>query len=76
MRIAEPAKQRALRCLPPDQQTVCEQEAVKVSLDNLLTFPWIEERVRARRLRLHGVIFDIRSGDLAVLDADGNFTAV
>jgi carbonic anhydrase len=76
MRIAEPAKQRALACTPADRQTVCEQEAVKVSLENLLTFPWIAARMNSARLRLHGAIFDIRSGVLSVLQADGRFAPV
>ena len=76
MRIAEPAKQRALACTAADRQTVCEEEAVKVSLENLLTFPWIAERVNSARLRLHGAIFDIRPGVLSVLQADGRFVPV
>ena len=76
MRIAEPAKRRALACEVADWQTVCEHEAVKVSLDNLLTFPWIAERVRGAQLQLHGAVFDIRSGALSVLAADGRFAAV
>jgi len=73
MRIAEPAKQKALACTLADRQAVCEREAVKLSLDNLLTFPWIAERVNAARVRLHGAIFDIRSGVLSLLQGDGSF---
>ena len=53
-----------------------EEDAVKVSLENLLTFPWIAERVNSARLRLHGAIFDIRSGVLSVLQADSRFVPV
>jgi carbonic anhydrase len=45
-----------------------EREAVKVSLANLRTFPWIAERERAGRLRLHGAHFSIAEGRLYVLD--------
>jgi carbonic anhydrase len=76
MRIAEPAKRRALACTTADRQTACEEEAVKVSVENLLTFPWIAERVNSARLGLHGAIFDIRSGFLSVLQADGKFALV
>lgn len=76
MRIAEAAKQKALACEPADRQAACEQEAVKVSLENLLTFPWIADRVAAKRLSLHGTMFDIRTGVLSLLMADGTFAAV
>jgi len=76
MRIAEPAKRRVLERGSADPQTDCEQESVKLSLENLLTFPWIAERVAARRLTLTGTLFDIRSGVLTLLDPNGNFAPV
>src|SRR5271170_1790426 len=76
MRIAEPAKHRALECCPDNVQTACEQEAVKLSLEHLLTFPWIAERVEAGTLRLTGMSFDIRSGVLTVMGPDGVFAPV
>jgi carbonic anhydrase len=45
-----------------------EREAVKVSLANLRTFPWIVERERAAKLSLHGSHFSIAEGRLYVLD--------
>ena len=75
MRIAEPAKRRVLACHPADPQTECEREVVKLSLDNLMTFPWIAERVKAGQLRLHGATFDIRFGKLWLLQPDGGFAA-
>jgi carbonic anhydrase len=45
-----------------------EQEAVKVSLANLRTFPWIAERERSGRLKLHGAHFSIAEGRLYILD--------
>jgi carbonic anhydrase len=76
MRIAEPAKHRALACRPADPQTACEHEAVRLSLENLMTFPWIAERVKDGRLRTFGATFDIRTGVLAFLDAEGKFQPV
>ncbi|MBW0006083.1 MAG: carbonic anhydrase, partial [Sphingomonas sp.] len=45
-----------------------EQEAVKVSLANLRTFPWIAQRERAGSLKLHGAHFSISEGRLYMLD--------
>ena len=57
--------------------TEMEREAVKVSLANLRTFPWIAEREAAGRLKLHGAHFAIAEGRLYVLDeAEGNFRPV
>jgi carbonic anhydrase len=54
-----------------------EYEAVKVSLANLRTFPWIAEREKNGRLKLHGAHFSISEGRLYVLDeAEGNFHPV
>ncbi len=76
MRNATDAMERALADATADPQTACEHEAVKLSLSNLLTFPWIRERVFAEQLRLHGATFDIRSGELSVLQPSGRFTPV
>ena len=54
-----------------------EHEAVKVSLANLRTFPWIADRERAGQLKLHGAHFSIAEGRLYVLDeAEGEFRPV
>jgi carbonic anhydrase len=77
IRIAEPARARALACDDgTDPQLCCEREAVKLSIDNLMTFPWIRERVEAGTLRIQGAHFDIRSGALSMLGADGQFSIV
>jgi carbonic anhydrase len=54
-------------------QTALEQEGVKVSLANLMTFPFVQERVEAGKLRLHGAVFAIADGKLRVLQDDGHF---
>jgi carbonic anhydrase len=54
-----------------------EREAVKVSLANLRTFPWIAEREQAGELKLHGAHFSIAEGRLYILDeAEENFRPV
>lgn len=56
---------------------VCERAAVLVSLENLMTFPAIRERVAGGRLRLHGWYVDIRSCALSVYNpAKQNFEPV
>jgi len=53
---------------------VLEWEAIKVSLANLRTFPFIAEREAEGSLKLHGAWFAIAEGSLYVLDeAQGDF---
>jgi carbonic anhydrase len=54
-----------------------EREAVRVSLANLRTFPWILEREQSESLQLHGAHFSIAEGQLYILDeAEGDFRPV
>lgn len=53
-----------------EQLAEMEREAVRVSLENLMTFPWIRARVEAGTLRLHGWYFDLATGELQELDRD------
>lgn len=74
--IAEPARARALAVPPEQRQSVCEHDAVCLSLDNLMTFPWIKDAVEAGHTTLHGCFFDIRSGVLEHLSEDGVFRPI
>ena len=48
-----------------------EAEVVRLSLANLMTFPWIAEAVAAGRLTLQGYWFDVHTGVLASVGPDG-----
>ena len=47
-----------------DQARAMEKQAIVTSLENLMTFPWIEEAVSAGELTLHGLWNDIGEGGL------------
>jgi carbonic anhydrase len=65
------------RELDPDAFLEMEREAVRVSLANLRTFPWIAAREQAGDLMLHGAHFSVAEGRLYVLDeAEGEFRPV
>jgi carbonic anhydrase len=55
-----------------NQVRACEQEAILVSLDNLLTFPWILERIAQKKPTLHGWHFDLEHGELLRFNPDSN----
>lgn len=58
--------------LTPEAFLAMELEAVKASLANLRTFPWVIEREAAGRLALHGGHFSISEGLLYLLDEAEN----
>jgi carbonic anhydrase len=66
--IARPVRERVLRDLAgrpqAEQIRACEHGAIAQTLENLMTFPWIRERVERGDLELHGWYFDIEAGDL------------
>lgn len=68
MSIAAAAREQVLQAYPEaaqaDQAHACELAALRVSLNNLRTFPWIEERVQRGELTLHAWYFDIGAGRL------------
>jgi carbonic anhydrase len=69
MRIAAPVLQEA----PPhghDHLTHYETAAVRLTLRNLMTFPWIAEPAGAGRLALHGFRFGVRTGVLTRLEGN------
>lgn len=76
MSMAASVRERLLRCEHAERQQQAELEVVKLSLANLMTFPWIAERVAAGSLRMHGAWFAIRSGELRLLQSDGSFQPV
>ena len=60
-----------------ERHTAMERDCVRLSLENLMTFPFVAERVTAGALRLSGARFGIADGRLEMLDrASGEFRAV
>jgi carbonic anhydrase len=51
-----------------------ERAAIELSLINLMTFPYVAERVSAGQLALHGAYFGVATGVLLVRGPDGSFT--
>ncbi|SMC26290.1 carbonic anhydrase [Andreprevotia lacus DSM 23236] len=68
VQIALPAREQVLSELahktPAQQLRACEMASIIVSLDNLMSFPFIVERVEAGTLSLIGWYFDIQEGAL------------
>ncbi len=58
-----------------DGQTALEKEGVKVSIENLKTFPFVQAGLDAGTLSLEGAVFAINDGKLMVLGENGEFAA-
>jgi len=55
-----------------EQVKKLEQKGILTSIDNLMSFPFIAERVKAKKLSLHGVILDIGEGTIKQFDESSN----
>lgn len=68
MRLAEEARDDTERefagATLEERECAIERRAILGSLDNLMTFPWIRERVEQGALKLHGWYFDMEHGEL------------
>lgn len=66
MDIATPAKEKVLADHPNTNSSelnyYCEKQSLLVSIDNLMTFPWIQSRVEENQLHLHAWYFDLATG--------------
>ena len=51
-----------------ERQRALEMECVKTSIKNLRTFPFVSSIEERGKLNLHGAYFDIKTGELSVLN--------
>ena len=47
---------------------MCEQESIAASMTNLMSFPWIRQRVELGELQIHGLWFNVQEGTLFQLN--------
>jgi carbonic anhydrase len=47
-----------------------ERASIVITLDNLMSFPWIRSRVEDHQLQLLGAYFDVGTGDLQIYDPE------
>ena len=72
--LVAPAEAKAGDSSAPDYLTRMEHAMVSQSMENLLTFPFVRERVEDGRLQIHGAHFGVADGILLVRDPEtGDF---
>ena len=71
MDILRPGYERVSSIADTDEQLrALEKEAVLVSLENLMTFPFVKDAVEAEVLTLHGLWTDVGEGSLLQYEAE------
>ncbi|WP_299926615.1 carbonic anhydrase [uncultured Pelagimonas sp.] len=68
MDILRPGYEQVKDIAPEDQARALEKESILVSLNNLMTFPFVQKAVAANDLSLHGLWTDIGEGGLEGYD--------
>ncbi len=73
MDILRPGYERVKDIEDPSERTAAlEKEAVLVSLENLMTFPFVKEAVETGNLTLHGLWHDIGEGGIEQYSRESN----
>ena len=74
--LLDTAKERVSH-IDGDRHTALEYESIRVTLENLATFPFVAEAMRDRGLKLVGARYGVADGSLELLDSEtGTFHAV
>lgn len=76
MDILRPGYDRVTGLPAEEQVPALEKMAIRVSLDNLMTFPFVADAVEAGELSLHGLWHDIRDGELMMLSEEDRWVPV
>lgn len=64
VKLLESARARVMESGSLNPQFALELEGIESSLENLMSFPWVAEAVKAGDLELHGAWFAIKHGEL------------
>ena len=77
VRLLDEARDDILSRKVNDPQRALEFAGIDTSLTNLMTFPFVEERVKAGKLDLHGAWFAIAHGELHWRDeSSGEYSVI
>ena len=76
MDILRPGFERLPKGSDDERLMALEKEAVLVSLENLMTFPFVKAAVEDERLSLHGLWNDIGGGMLEEFDLENGYHTI
>jgi carbonic anhydrase len=74
VKIASEAKVEVLKEIPQgtlkEQLDSCSKKAVLISMENLMTFPFIQNRMKTNQLKIYGWFFELDGGRLQEFNFD------
>jgi len=75
LKLGEPAKDLAVSAIGADADKekllrLTEQFSIITQLENLLTYPSVQRRVKSEEIRIHGWYYDIESGNIEYYDPE------
>ncbi len=70
--LGRPAKEKVIKLYPnaneKELKRYTEKESVKLQLENLKTYPQVQDGISSGSLKVYGWLYDIRSGSVDYLD--------
>ena len=75
VQLLDEARDKVLKTGAEDPQTALEHAGVECSLNNLMSFPFVQDAVASNQLELHGAWFAIGLGELHWRDSDSGIFA-
>ena len=76
LELLAPAAEAVRKAAPESPERMMEEEVVKLSIRNLMTYPFVADAVERGELQLIGAWFSIISAKLTLLGEDGAFAEV
>ncbi|KAJ3120810.1 hypothetical protein HK100_012639, partial [Physocladia obscura] len=74
MKIAEKARNKVLKHFSHKEMDIqnraCEHASILLSLENLVSYPWVREKLMNESISIHGWYFDFEDGELLALNPD------
>jgi len=75
LKLGEPAKELAIKAIGADADKerllrLTEQFSIITQLENLLTYPSVQRRVKAGEINIHGWYYDIENGNIDYYDPE------
>tara|TARA_Y100001970_G_scaffold279301_1_gene386379 strand:- start:5033 stop:5677 length:645 start_codon:yes stop_codon:yes gene_type:complete len=68
-----PAFNNILKDAPEQKQIeLLHEESIKISISNLISFPFVSKAIEDKNLSVHGLVYNIGSGELKFLNAANN----
>ncbi len=73
MEAKDAVKKQMAKKSEEEQESACQMETILVSLRNLITYPFIAERIKQNKIKIYGWHFDVLTGELQAFNPETRF---